>query len=366
MARANPTAVPISASRAACRSMCQEAQGGTCPNWTALLGELFQKPLRGQNLSVRMSRPLTSFQKLALATTAITYLLILVGGLVRASGAGLGCPDWPKCFGYWIPPASEAELPPGFDPSHYNPTFMWTEDRNRVLGVIVGLSIFATLVSAFRHHRRMPAILGTTLAAFVLVGFQGWLGGVVVEHELESWIVTIHLLVALLIVSLLLYATVYAFLRAGIDSPRRLAARSALVWSSVALIGVTLVQVTLGAQVRGGVDDALIHGTPRERALASVGAFDMWHRELALVVLGLTVVMFSLVWSRHARERPLLEVAAVLAGLVAAQIAIGLWMAYSALTPAAQVAHLTTSSLILGAETVLLLLARWLPGRPGE
>ena len=84
---------------------------------------------------------LTSFQRLALWTTAITYLLILVGGLVRASGAGLGCPDWPRCFGSWIPPAAAANLPPEFDPSQFNPTLMWTEYLNRLLGVTVGFSI---------------------------------------------------------------------------------------------------------------------------------------------------------------------------------------------------------------------------------
>ena len=55
------------------------------------------------------------FVRLAVWTTALTYALILVGSLVRASGAGLGCPDWPRCFGSWIPPASAAELPPEFD-----------------------------------------------------------------------------------------------------------------------------------------------------------------------------------------------------------------------------------------------------------
>src|SRR5690242_4292591 len=77
------------------------------------------------------SRRSSSFQRLALCTTAITYFLILVGGLVRASGAGLGCPDWPRCFGSWVPPMSAAELPPQFDASLFNPTLMWTEYLNR-------------------------------------------------------------------------------------------------------------------------------------------------------------------------------------------------------------------------------------------
>ena len=313
-----------------------------------------------------MLRRLTSFQALALSTTAMTYLLILVGGLVRASGAGLGCPDWPKCFGSWTPPASAAELPPGFDPSQFNATLMWTEYLNRLLGVTVGLLILATLISAFRNHRQTPAILWSTLTAFLLVAFQGWLGGVVVEHELAAWLVTVHLLVALVIVSLLLYATAYAFLRVGVSSPDDVPARGPLLWSVYVLMVITIAQITLGAQVRGAVDDALIHGTPREGALASVGTFDIWHRELALVVVASTFVMFLLVWTRHRRERPLLQTASAIVALVVAQVGFGLWMAYVALTPVAQIAHLTASSVMLGAETVLCLLARWLPANLRE
>jgi cytochrome c oxidase assembly protein subunit 15 len=308
-----------------------------------------------------MARRLTSFQTLALWTTGITYFLILVGGLVRASGAGLGCPDWPRCFGSWIPPASAAELPPGFEPSQFNVTLMWTEYLNRLLGVTVGLLIFATLVSAWRHHRRTPRIFWPTLAAFLLVGFQGWLGGLVVQQELAAWLVTIHMVVALVIVSLLLYATVYAFFADGAATRVRGGGRRPLAWTTLALILITLVQVILGTQVREGVDHALDAGIARINALASVGQLDIWHREAALIVVAATAVLALLVWTRHAHETALTRAALLVVALVALQIVLGLTMAYLALTPSAQVAHLTASSLLLGAETVVFLLARWLP-----
>ena len=124
----------------------------------------------------------TPFMRLALWTTALTYALILVGSLVRASGAGLGCPDWPRCFGSWIPPMSAEALPPQFSADQFNATLMWTEYLNRVLGVTVGLFILATVVAAWRHHRREGHILWPTVGALLLTGYEGWLGGRVVAH----------------------------------------------------------------------------------------------------------------------------------------------------------------------------------------
>lgn len=309
---------------------------------------------------------MSSFQRLAVWTTATTYVLILVGGLVRASGAGLGCPDWPRCFGSWIPPASAAELPAPFDVSQFNPTLMWTEYLNRLLGVAVGFLIFATLISAIRHHRRVPGILWPTVAAFLLTGFQGWLGGRVVAHELAAWIVTVHLIVALVIVSLLVYATLYAFYRtdasgAALPPPRiDVPAQRRLSWLTGAVIAVTLAQVALGAQVRGRVDAALDAGTPRTAALGMVGDYDRWHRDTAAVVVGGTVLLLLLVVTQTRVLRAVARVAYVTALFVGLQVAIGLAMAYLGLTPALQVAHLSTSSLLLGSQTVLLLQARWL------
>src|SRR5438874_8219796 len=245
------------------------------------------------------SRRLSSFQRLALWTTATTYFLILIGGLVRASGAGLGCPDWPRCFGSWIPPASAAELPPQFDPSLFNRTLMWTEYLNRLLGVTVGFLILATVVSAWRHHRREPRILWTTVAALLLTGFQGWLGGRVVANALAAWIVTAHMIVALVIVQLLLYATVRAWRKAaGPLSP-----------FLIVLILVTMIQIGLGTQVRGAIDAAIDNGVPRVSALASVGLLDHLHRDVALVVLAGSFLIVICLSARSPDEKTLIRCA---------------------------------------------------------
>lgn len=289
----------------------------------------------------------STFQWLALGTTATTYFLILVGGLVRASGAGLGCPDWPRCFGSWVPPASAADLPPQFDPAQFNPTLMWTEYLNRLLGVTVGFLILATVVSAWRHHRKEPRIFWSTVAALLLTGFEGWLGGRVVAHELAPWIVTTHLVVALVIVQLLLYATVRAWRQA----------RAPAAAAVVVLIAVTMIQIAIGTQVRGAVDNALDAGIARADALATAGMMDSVHRNGAFVVLIAAVVIGLLQWT-ESRKGPAAIWALVVAGLAMLQLILGMVMANVSLLPPVQVAHLTVASLLLGAETVLLLIGK--------
>ena len=303
-----------------------------------------------------MFHRLSSFQRVALWTTAITYFLILVGGLVRASGAGLGCPDWPRCFGGWIPPMSAADLPPQFDASQFNAALMWTEYLNRVLGMAVGFFVLATVVSAWRHHRREPRILWTSIAALLLTGFQGWLGGRVVANELAAWIVTVHLIVALVIVQMLLFVTVAATQHPSTPAPLHASTPAPVhprVFALVLMV-LTLVQIGLGTQVRGAVDAALDAGTARDGALATVGVIDHLHRDTALAVL-LGAVLLT--WWLFSRRSPQLPWSYAVVALAVLQVAIGVAMAYGSLLPAAQVLHLTIASLLLGAETVLLLLS---------
>lgn len=302
---------------------------------------------------------LTPFQRLAITTTALTYLLIAVGGLVRASGAGLGCPDWPRCFGSWIPPMSAAALPPEFDASQFNPALMWTEYLNRLLGVSVGFAILATTISAWRRHRREPRVLWPTVAALLLTGYEGWLGGRVVAHELAPWIVTAHMVVALVIVQLLLWATVESLVGARPAAPSPSPSLNRFGWAAWAVTALLLVQVGVGTQVRGAVDDALPH-VPRAEALAAAGAVDTWHRELGAVVALAVVGLWMWAWLQHGAHAPLRHAASAALAAVVAQIAAGMVLAGFALPPPAQVIHLTVSSLLLGALTALALVGwKW-------
>jgi len=303
---------------------------------------------------------LTPFQRLAIVTTALTYLLIAVGGLVRASGAGLGCPDWPRCFGSWVPPASAADLPATFDRALFNPTLMWTEYLNRLLGVSVGFAILGTTIAAWRRHRQQARVVWPVVAALLLTGYEGWLGGRVVAHELAPWIVTAHMVVALVIVQLLLWATLESLRQDDAPPAADAPARRQLGWITWATTALLLVQVGLGTQVRGRVDDLLDTGMPRAEVLASVGDLDALHRDLAAIVTFAVVGLWLWTWTRFRPHVLIQRAASAALAFVVLQILAGMTLAGFALPPAAQVTHLTVSSLLLGALTALALVAwRW-------
>jgi cytochrome c oxidase assembly protein subunit 15 len=305
------------------------------------------------------------FAPLSLATTIATYLLIAVGALVRAAGAGLGCPDWPRCFGQWIPPTSAAELPPGFDLAQFHAVNTWLEYVNRLLGVLIGLLIFATLIAAWRWHRKQPRIVWPTTASFVLVGVQGYLGGQVVAQGLKPSVLTAHMLLALIIVGLLLYAHLES--RFGDASVRPAPAQRRLGWLGLGLGAVTLLQVALGTSVRGILQTLEKSGAPRETWLPLGWWPDIAHRQLAALSV---LACAGLVWATMraapdgAAHRGLRRWSTIVFGLAVLQVVAGLGLAYAAVPPPLQVVHLALASLIIGALSVFVFQAFRVPSRP--
>lgn len=300
---------------------------------------------------------LDAFQRWALATTGATYLLIAVGGLVRAAGAGLGCPDWPKCFDRWIPPTDISQVPPSIDPALFNVTKAWIEYVNRLIGVAVGLLIFVTLVLAIRQHRREPRILGSTIAAFLLVGFEGWLGGQVVAAKLAPLVLSAHLACALVIGGLLSYATVCAFFPEGRPIADLPPWRRAIGRATSAVLALALIQVSLGAFVRGEAQSLGKANVPRELWIGQIGSIYNVHANFAVIVAIAIAALSWFILDRAKGTRWLRKSAAAAIGLLILQALAGIGLAQLDFLPALQVAHLWIGSLLIAALTVIVLLA---------
>jgi cytochrome c oxidase assembly protein subunit 15 len=295
------------------------------------------------------------YRRWAIATTVATYFLIFIGGLVRVAGAGLGCPDWPKCFGRWIPPVTAQQLPPDMDPRLFNFALAWIEYVNRLIGVVIGLLILVTAILAIRYYRQKPRIWVPSIMALILVGIQGWLGGQVVASELHPGLVSVHMALAFLIVSLLIYATLQSFFE-HIPPPApnpRISKYSILV---LLLWLGTIVQIILGTRLREALE--ILADTypllPSTEWLDRVVWIDFLHMGLGLI-LGMLIVacMFSLFRYRDALASSIYQEAWIAVILVMVQILIGLLMMVGGLVPIIQLVHLWSASLLIG---VLLLL----------
>lgn len=301
---------------------------------------------------------LNTYQKVAILTVMATIFLIFVGGLVRASGAGLGCPDWPKCFGLWIPPTSAAELPPTFEVAEFNVLKTWTEYINRLVGVLIGALILATFVLSFRYRKEKPSVFYSSLAAFILVLIQGWLGGRVVLTGLDEWLITLHMMLAMIIMCVLLYAAYSATSDMfRVEIPQN--TRTWLFWSGVVLLFFTLGQTILGTQVREAVDAVKNAASvpPRENWLELIGSIDEYHRTLSWSVFLPGIAVFYLgAWK--ADSRLIKNISAGILGLILFQIALGAGLYYLGMPPAYQVFHLLGVAVLICLEFLLLLVVR--------
>ncbi|MDR8393207.1 COX15/CtaA family protein [Aliifodinibius sp. S!AR15-10] len=299
-----------------------------------------------------------TYQKTAITTVGATIFLIFVGGLVRAAGAGLGCPDWPKCFGMWIPPTSVAELPSQFDASQFNVFKTWTEYLNRLVGVVIGLLITATFLLSFQYRKKEPHVFYSSAAAFVLVLVQGWLGGQVVMTGLDEWLISLHMVLAMIIMTVLLYA-VFKATSTDLKIKVKPKIQKILFWSGLGLLVLTMVQLVLGTQVREAIDiiKNSVNPPPRQLWIQQVGFTDEIHRSFswALFILGGVVLYFSK-W--RSESKLVNKLGLSIFGLILFQILVGTGLYYLGMPPVYQVFHLVGVAFLICAE-VLFLLVLW-------
>jgi len=290
----------------------------------------------------------TRFRRLAVATTAATFVLIAVGGLVRATDSGLGCPDWPRCFGRLVPPT---EL------------HAWIEHSHRLVAAAVVVLVALLAVAAWRGGQPRGVRLAAA-AAVVVVLTQALIGAVVVWWRLEAESVTLHLGTALALVALLEYVAFRARWPAG---DRRRAGGRGFVRLAAAGAGLTYLQMLVGSTVSGhhaGLAyplDVLLPGLG-----PAVARIQLAHRALAVLVAALLLATW-LVARRTQRAHPTVtRLAGYAAGLVLVQVALGAANVANRLSALTVVPHLIVGRLLWGTMFALVLHADRFAGTAGR
>ncbi len=304
-----------------------------------------------------------SFRRLAVTTVCAVYFLILVGGIVRASGAGMGCPDWPTCFGQWVPPTDESQLPAdyheryalGYENTQFNPVKTWTEYLNRLTGVTIGFLIFLTAWQSGLYRKHDKRIFYLAWAVFFLVGFQGWLGSTVVASNLKPVIITLHMLLALLIVAMLIYILARSQKDYWNDLNVSLLPEK---FQKILLmaIAMTLLQVIMGTQVREAVDMIANNHKYIDRQFWR-DDFPMIfyvHRSFSSLILAVNAWLCWKIIKAYRRTMLIYKSAVLLIALVSCAILAGISLDRLGMPAIAQPIHLLMASLIFGMQFFLL------------
>ena len=230
------------------------------------------------------------FFRSAFISTILSYLLIFVGGLVRVSGSGLGCPDWPKCFGRWVPPTSIEQIPAHIDPTAFNIVLAWIEYGNRMLGVIVGISILLMTIIAVIYFKKNSKILLSSLLSLFLVIANGGLGAIVVSSVLNPFIVSLHMILALFLVSVLSYATIESYKLINTQKFTGIFLSKKISISLIALWIFIVIEILLGTGIRTNIELIAIDNPllSKGELLDSLNSYKYFHSILGFSLLFLS------------------------------------------------------------------------------
>jgi len=331
-----------------------------------------------------MNKPIFLWSTWALLSV---YLVILAGAVVRMTGSGMGCPDWPKCFGYLIPPTERSQLDwqpektyekgnviildnnlqvatqtfksdeaidlqnweayTKHDYTTFNATHTWVEFINRLLGAISGLIVLGLFIRSIWWVRKQPFLALFSFFAVVGMGIQAWLGKTVVDSNLLPSKISLHMIMALLIVSVLLFVRAKSH-RKQIQKPSK-----TLLTLIVGSFALTLIQFGLGVDVRQFIDYQIKQ--------VGYNAPQLWldrpeisfyvHRSLSLVVVVLSIWIYKLVIKEGLAQKYI----QFIIGCILAEIALGILMYYVDFPWGIQPLHLLIAALLFSAELYWIL-----------
>jgi cytochrome c oxidase assembly protein subunit 15 len=328
------------------------------------------------------------FRKSIKASIIIIYLVIIAGAVVRMTGSGMGCPDWPKCFGYYIPPTEESQLEwlpnhdyfegqviivnkslrvakeaftsnESFKDSHwnnydkhdyaeFNAAHTWIEYINRLLGALAGVAILIMTLLSFGQWKKNKKLTLFSLLSLVLLLFQAWLGATVVYSLLSPVRITLHMLVALLLVALLIY-----ILKLSSDENSSLKAtltfRNLLITAAV----LSLIQVAMGTQVRQFVDEQIdiLGYESKSEWLKDPTLVFYAHRSFSIIVL---LINLSIWWLNRRRNLGF-RLTNWMMLIIGIEILSGIAMYYLDFPFLSQPLHLVFAALLFGVQFYILM-----------
>ncbi|MFD0861296.1 heme A synthase [Sungkyunkwania multivorans] len=331
------------------------------------------------------------FRKAAKTALILIYLVIVAGAVVRMTGSGMGCPDWPKCFGYYIPPTEETELqwrpnhfykegriiivdeelritPKDFtsgnvyndsnwdsytkhDYAIFNPLHTWIEYVNRLLGALSGIPILVMAVLSFWFFRKQRWLTVVSWLTVFGMGFQAWLGKTVVDSNLAPYKITVHMVMALVIVAMLLYL-IY------VTRSSTASIKYDGVFRNVLIITIlfTLGQIILGTQVRQYVDEQVkFYGYDAPEAWLSYPTFKFYfHRSFSILVFAMNAFLYYRNSKLQLGYRKMNWVML----LLFIEILSGMAMYYIDFPFGSQPLHLVIATLLFGVQFYLFLESR--------
>lgn len=344
-------------------------------------------------MSTTRNNSYNAFQKWGVITVVFVYLLIAIGSIVRTTGAGMGCPDWPKCFGSWVPPTEASQLPANYRDvyaqkrklknekligylnklgftdigrkiaasptmyieSEFNPVKTWIEYVNRLFGVLVGLFIIVTVFLSFSYWKTDKLITVLSVLSLILVGVQGWIGSIVVSTNLLPGMITLHMVLAIVIALLLIYVVLRAFNR---QTQAVMISQKPLINRMLTVVFVlSFVQIILGTQIREGIDAVVsqMQHLLRSEWIAQLGWTFYVHRSFSIVVLASNLYALYLL-KKHAQYSSYINRwATVLLVIILIEIVSGIGMAYFAIPAFLQPIHLLLAIAAIGIQFILFL-----------
>ena len=328
---------------------------------------------------------------LIVISLVLVYLVISAGAVVRMTGSGMGCPDWPKCFGYLIPPTERSEL--DWKPNHdylqgeviivkeslrvairdfnsqnqylienwevytkhdyavFNAKHTWIEFINRLLGAIAGLAtLFLFINSLVRLKNDFWAALGSFLIVLGM-GFQGWLGKTVVDSNLLPYKITIHMIMALLIVLLLII-----LLAREREPVKGLSNIFYIKWIVAISLVLTLFQIGMGTQIRQFVDVQMrtFNLSNASKWLNNPPILFYVHRSFSIAVLIVHAYLGYLLY----KNNQIPTVFKVIIIVLSVEILTGIWMYYFDFPFSSQPLHLVLAALLFGAQSYFMLILK--------